>query len=89
MLKVQSRVMELLKEIEEISEAEGIRYSLAGRTAAMQVLSGGFKCSDYTAEIMMMPEDYRKFCKAVAGRADRKIESLENKVDSTYQKHSL
>ncbi len=90
MLKVQSRVMELLKEIEEISEAEGIRYSLAGRTAAMQVLSGGFKCSDYTAEIMMMPEDYRKFCKAVAGRADRKIESLENNplMDGVYARYT-
>ena len=90
MLKVQSRVMELLKEIEEISAAEGIRYSLAGRTAAMQVLFGGFKCSDYTAEIMMMPEDYRKFCKAVAGRADRKIESLENNplMDGVYARYT-
>lgn len=89
MLKIQSRVVELLKEIEEICTAEGIRYSLAGRTAAMQVTSGKFTCSDYTAEIMMMPEDYAAFSKAAAGRKNRAIESLENNpaADGVYARY--
>lgn len=90
MHKVQSRVVELLKEIEDICTAEGIRYSLAGRTAAMQVQKGGFTCSDYTAEIMMMPGDYAKFCKAASGRGSRVIESLENNpnVDGIYARYT-
>ena len=90
MLKVQSRAVELLKEIEEICDAEGIRYSLAGRTAAMQVQAGGFTCSDYTAEIMMLPGDYAKFCKAVSGKKDRTIESLETNplVDGIYARYT-
>ena len=90
MLKIQSRVVELLNEIEEICAAEGIRYSLAGRTAAMQVRSGGFTCSDYTAEIMIMPEDYRRFCKAVSGRDNRTVESLETNplMDGVYARYT-
>lgn len=90
MLKIQARVVELLKEIEEICEAEGIRYSLAGRTAAMQTAAGGFTCSDYTAEIMMMPADYAKFCKAASGRENRAIESLENNplMDGVYARYT-
>ena len=91
MLKVQARAVELLKEIDEICEVKGISYSLAGRTAAMQAVAEGFTCSDYRPEIMMMPSDYSKFCKAVSERKtpNRVIESLETnpKIDGVYARY--
>ena len=91
MLKVQKRAVELLKEIDDICIAENIHYSLAGRTAAMQAAKGGFTCQDYRPEIMMLPDDYRKFCKAVSERNDpsRTIESLETnpQMDGIYARY--
>ena len=61
MLAVQARVLDLLKEIDEICSANGIKYSLAGRTAAMQAEAGGWVGDDYCAEIMMTPDNFAKF----------------------------
>ena len=89
MLKVQSRVLDLLREIDGICSSEGIHYSLAGRTAAMYCLSAAFTGSDYLAEIMMTPADYMRFRDAAAGKRDRAIESLENnpRMDGIYARY--
>ena len=89
MLKVQAKVLDLLREIDDICKAEGINYSLAGRTAAMYCLSGGFSCGDYLAEIMMTPDDYRRFRSAAGSKKDRVIESLENnpRMDGIYARY--
>ena len=57
MTDIQKRVTELLAEIDAVCRQEGIGYSLAGRTAAMYAVCGGFTCGDYQADIMMMPAD--------------------------------
>ena len=89
MTKVQRRVTELLKEIDSVCKDGDISYSLAGRTAAMFVLAGGFTCDDYLADIMMTADDYRRFCKAVSGRENRAIESLETNplLDGVYARY--
>lgn len=89
MTAVQKRVMDLLKEIDEICMSEGIAYSLAGRTAAMCVSSGGFTCDEYQADIMMTPDAYKKFCSAVSGKPDRALESLETNplMDGVYARY--
>lgn len=89
MLKVQSKVLGLLREIDEICSSKGINYSLAGRTAAMYCLSAAFTGSDYLAEIMMTPADYLSFRDAVSGKKDRHIESLENnpRMDGIYARY--
>ena len=89
MTNVQRRVTELLKEIDSVCMEEGIGYSLAGRTAAMCTLSGAFTCDDYQADIIMKPDDYRRFCKAVSGKENRAIESLENNplLDGVYARY--
>ncbi len=89
MTNVQRRVTELLKEIDSVCMEQGIGYSLAGRTAAMCILSGGFTCDDYQADIMMTAEDYKRFCKAVSGKENRAVESLENNplMDGIYARY--
>lgn len=90
MLAVQAVVLKLLKEIDEICSAEGINYSLAGRTAAMQAQSGGWVGSDYCAEIMMTAENYRKFEKAIKDHENRSLESLKNnyRLDGIYARYT-
>lgn len=89
MLKVQAKVLDLLREIDEICAVKGIGYSLAGRTAAMYCVSGGFTGSDYLAEIMMTPDDYKIFRQAASIRRDRFVESLENNphMDGFYARY--
>ncbi len=89
MTAVQSKVTDLLKEIDEVCMSEGIAYSLAGRTAAMCAAAGGFTCDDYQADIMMTPDAYGKFCKAVSGKTDRALESLETNplMDGVYARY--
>jgi len=91
MLDIQARAVELLKEIDDICGAEGINYSLAGRTAAMQTVSEGFTCGDHRPEIMMTPSDYNKFRQVISKGSipDRALESLETnpKIDGIYARY--
>ena len=64
--KLQSLLVQLLREIDEICRANDIRYYLCGGTCIGQIRHGGFVPWDDDIDIFMPRKDYQKFEEVVS-----------------------
>lgn len=74
--QVQMVELELLQEVDRICRKNGIRYYLAFGTLLGAVRHGGFIPWDDDADIVMLWQDYCKFCKIAEQELDSNLFSL-------------
>ena len=65
MQKIQEMLLDMLKEIDEICSANGIKYFIDGGTCLGAVRHEGFIPWDNDADIVMTEDNYNKFVEAV------------------------
>lgn len=61
--RLQRLQLKLLDELDRVCRENGIEYSLAGGTLLGACRHGGFIPWDYDIDVMMSPENFRKFCR--------------------------
>lgn len=78
-------LLDMLKEIDEICEANGIKYFIDGGTCLGAVRHEGFIPWDNDADIVMTEDNYNKFVKAVNSQTD-KIHRIvvDNRINREY-----
>lgn len=80
---IQKRLVELLREIDEICIKNNIPYLLHGRTARDAFIDHGFTDEYMNASVIMMGHDFDKFRAAVKAIPGRAIESITEYDDYT------
>lgn len=82
---VQRRLLSLLKEIDDICQANGIEYYIDGGTALGAIRHRGFLPWDDDADIMLTRDNWEKFRRVMQQhpRPDRKLEDLYSNNEYT------
>lgn len=78
MTPAQERLVELLREIDQICDENSIRYHLWGSTALRAYRYGHYVDDAIDMEVLMTAAEAKRFARAVEGRADRVVERAEN-----------
>lgn len=84
--EIQQKLLQMMKEIDEICRADGIHYSLGGGTAIGAIRHRGFIPWDDDIDLYMTRDNWEKFMAAeAAGKfpANRVIESAETDINYT------
>lgn len=85
MTDIQKRVLQLLKEIDEICRNNGIEYFLAAGSAIGAVRHHGFLPWDDDADIYMTYDNFKKFCKCKEQFPDaRELITIEDDYSCGY-----
>lgn len=78
-------LLDMLKEIDEICEANGIKYFIDGGTCLGAVRHEGFIPWDNDADIVMTEDNYYKFVEAVNSRSDELHRIVvDNRINREY-----
>ena len=85
MQQIQEMLLDMLKEIDEICEANGIKYFIDGGTCLGAVRHEGFIPWDNDADIVMTEDNYYKFVEAVNSRSDELHRIVvDNRINREY-----
>lgn len=85
MQQIQEMLLDMLKEIDEICEANGIRYFIDGGTCLGAVRHEGFIPWDNDADIVMTEDNYNRFVEAVNSRTDELHRIVvDNRINREY-----
>ena len=85
MQQIQEMLLDMLKEIDEICEANDIRYFIDGGTCLGAVRHEGFIPWDNDADIVMTEDNYNKFVKAVNSQTEKTHRIVvDNRINREY-----
>lgn len=76
MNEIQIRLVQLLKELDELCAKKNIPYVLFGRTAKDAYKHNSFYGDYVTASILVQTKDFLRLRRAIAGKRSRKLESV-------------
>ena len=85
MLQIQEMLLDMLKEIDEICTANGIKYFIDGGTCLGAVRHEGFIPWDNDADIVMTEDNYNKFVEVVNSTTEKTHRIVvDNRINREY-----